>query len=425
VIGIPSQIKLQFLGGAQEVGRSALLLKGGRTQVLLDYGVLIGREPGFPSHVSSRDVHAIILTHAHLDHSGAVPIFHVTTEVPVYGTRITQQLSKMLITDFIHLSRYYLPYEFLDLQTMMSRFVDLEYRQPTRIRGLGIELLNSGHIPGSAQVEVEWRGKHVLYTSDFNPYDTQLLHGADQAYHDINALIIESTYADEEHQNRETEEQRFMAQVNQIAEGGGTVLIPSFSVGRAQEILCLLAANNFQYSTVVDGMAIIANEIVAKNLKYVRDPTLYKKALSRTSVIRGWKDRRRATKRPGVIVSPAGMLTGGNAVFYMNSVAKKAKNGVFLVSYQVPDSPGRRLLESRRFIISGKTRKVKAEIDHFDFTSHAGKTGLLETVKRVDCSGPIFVVHGAEENCRQLALAIRETLGFEAIAPNTGEVYKA
>lgn len=418
-------MKLQFLGGAQEVGRSAVLLKGGRTQALLDYGVLIGREPGFPSHVPSREVHAIILTHAHLDHSGAVPIFHVTTEVPVYGTRLTRQLSKILITDFIHLSRYYLPYEFLDLQTMMSRYVDLEYRQPTRIRGFNIELLNSGHIPGSAQVEVEWRGKHILYTSDFNPYDTQLLEGADQNYDNIDVLIIESTYADEEHRDRENEEQRFITHVNQIAEGGGTVLIPAFSVGRAQEILCLLTTNNFQYSVVVDGMAITANDIIAQNLKFLRDPALFKKALEMTSVIRGWKDRRRATKRPGVIVSPAGMLTGGNAVFYMNTVAKKAENGVFLVSYQVPDSPGRRLLESQKFIINGKTRKVKAEIDQFDFTSHAGKKGLLDTVKRVDCSGPIFVVHGAEENCRRLASAVRETLGYDAIAPNTGEIYKA
>jgi putative mRNA 3-end processing factor len=418
-------MKLQFLGGAQEVGRSAVLLKGRRTQVLLDYGVLIGREPGFPSHVSSREVHAIILSHAHLDHSGAVPIFHVTTEVPVYGTQITRQLSKLLITDFIHLSRYYLPYEFLDLQTMMSRFVDLEYRQPARIREFEIELLNSGHIPGSAQIEVDWRGKHVLYTSDINPCDTQLLQGADQNYGDIDVLIIESTYADEEHRDRKNEEQRFITHVNRIAEGGGTVLIPSFSVGRAQEILCLLAAYNFQYPIVVDGMAITANDTIEQNLKFVRDPALFNKALAMTSVIRGWKNRRQAAKRPGVIVSPAGMLTGGNAVFYMNTVAKKAKNGVFLVSYQVPDSPGRRLLESQKFIISGKTRKVKAEIYQFDFTSHAGRNGLLETVKRVDCSGPIFVVHGAEENCRQLAIAIRETFGFEAIAPNTGEIYKA
>lgn len=418
-------MKIQFLGGAQEVGRSAVLLKGGRTQVLLDYGVLIGREPGFPSHVPSREVHAIILTHAHLDHSGAVPIFHVTTEVPVYGTQLTRQLSKILITDFIHLSRYYLPYEFLDLQTMMSSYVDLEYRQPTRIRGFGIELLNSGHIPGSAQVEVEWREKHILYTSDFNPFDTQLLKGADQKYNDVDVLIIESTYADEEHRDRENEEQRFITQVNRITEGGGTVLIPAFSVGRAQEILCLLAANNYHYSVVVDGMAITANDIIAQNMKFVRDPALFKKALAMTSVIRGWKDRRQASKRPGVIVSPAGMLTGGNAVFYINTVAKNAKNGVFLVSYQVPDSPGRRLLESQKFIINGKTRKVKAEIDHFDFTSHAGKNSLLETVKRVDCNGPVFIVHGAEENCRQLALAIREAFGFEAIAPNTGEIYKA
>lgn len=387
--------------------------------------MLIGREPGFPSHVSPRNIQAIILTHAHLDHSGSVPIFHISTEIPVYGTLVTQHLSKMLITDFIHLSHYYLPYEFLDLQTMMSCFINLEYKRHTSIRGLNVELLNSGHIPGSAQVIVERRDKRLLYTSDFNPVDTQLLRGADQEYHDIDMLIMESTYADDEHHNRKDEEQRFIAKVNQIVEGGGTVLIPSFAVGRTQEILCLFAANKFQYPIVVDGMAVIANEIIGQHMQFVRDPQLFKKALTMTTAIRGWKDRRRATKRPGVIVSPAGMLTGGNAVFYMNTIAKTAKNGVFLVSYQVPDSPGRRVLDAHKFIINGKTRKVKADIDHFDFTSHAGKTELLETVKRVDCRGPVFLVHGAEENCRQLALAIRETLGFEAIAPSTGEIYKA
>ena len=107
-------MEIKFLGGAKEVGRAAVAVKTSKTQILLDYGVMLNHTPGFPMHIPPREVDAVVITHSHLDHSGAVPIFHISEMKPVYGTSLNLGLTSLLIKDFIHLSSYYLPYEYLN-----------------------------------------------------------------------------------------------------------------------------------------------------------------------------------------------------------------------------------------------------------------------------------------------------------------------
>jgi len=415
---------IKFLGGTGEVGRSAITIKGGETQLIIDYGIILDREPGFPMHVPSKEVDGIILTHSHLDHSGAIPIFHISGKTPVYGTQLSFELAKLLISDLIHLSGYYLPFEYLDLQTMMNFCVNTNYREPREVGSISIELLESGHIPGGAQAIVESSSKRILYTSDFNTANTGLLRGADQDYGEIDALIMESTYASEDHMNRKTVEQNFINRVVEVVERGGTVLVPAFSVGRSQEILCVLGAYHFKYPVTVDGMAKKANNILMRHPNYLRNAELLIDILNSANWIKGWKDRRFAVKKPGVIISPAGMLRGGNAIFYMNHLANKSENAIFLVSYQVPNAPGRRLLDTGKFIIRGKTMKVKAEVEQFNFTSHCGRKQLIETAKLVDSDTKIFLMHGADDNCQSLADDIHSEVGLDAVAPQAGDVFK-
>ncbi|MFH0748956.1 MAG: MBL fold metallo-hydrolase [Candidatus Bathyarchaeota archaeon] len=422
VIKIAATVKIKFLGGTMEVGRSAIAIQSSDTQILVDYGVLVGREPGFPIHVPPNEVDAIVLTHSHLDHSGAIPIFHIIGKTPVFGTPLCCELAKLLIIDFLHLSGYYLPYEYMDLQTMMSSCIYTEYRQAQKIGDMTIELLNSGHIPGSSQAIIESSGKRILYTSDFNTYDTRLVKGADQNYGKIDALIMESTYASDDHQDRLIVEDEFMKRVNEVVERGGTVLVPAFSVGRSQEILCVLAANHFKYPVAFDGMAKDVTEILLRYPTYLRDSKLFVETINSTNWIKGWSDRRRFVKKPGVIVSPAGMLKGGNAIFYMNTIAKKEENAVFLVSYQIPDSPGRYLLDTNKFIIGGKMREVKASVAQFDFSSHCGRSQLLETAKLMSGDTQIFIMHGAEGNCQRLATEIKQDVGLTASVPKAGDI---
>ncbi|MCD6242966.1 MBL fold metallo-hydrolase [Candidatus Bathyarchaeota archaeon] len=417
-------LKIGFLGATNEVGRAAIAVKTAKAQVLLDYGVMINHEPGFPMHVPPKEVDAIILTHCHLDHSGAIPIYHIHEKKPVYGTKLTFELTQVLIEDFIHLSGYYLPYEYLELKTMLRSCRNLKYRKEREIGDIKFQLLNAGHVPGSAQILLEVKDKRILYTSDFNPRKTRLLDGADQNYGELDVVIIESTYADEDHPDRAQMEKEFVNAVTEVVERGGTALVPAFSVGRAQEILCILAAHHFEYSVTLDGMAREVCRIMMNNTKFLRDPRLFLDAVHMANWVEGWKDRRKATKKPGVIVSPAGMLKGGPAAFYIQKVGKKSHNAVFLVSYQIPGTPGRELLEKGMCVIDGKVQKVKAEVRHFDFSSHAGASELKETIKKLEGNPKVFVVHGAEGNCEMFANWIRENIGLEASAPEAGETLK-
>jgi putative mRNA 3-end processing factor len=224
-------MKIKFLGGAREVGRAAIAVATEKTQLLMDYGVMLDNEPGFPMHIPPKEVDAIILTHCHLDHSGAIPVFHIQEKKPVYGTQLTFDLVKTLISDFIHLSGYYLPFEYLELRSMLSSCIHLDFRRKQTVGDLQFQLLDSGHLPGGAQALVEADGRKLAYTSDYNATNTRLLRGADRDYGNLDALIIESTYADEEHPDRTALEKEFVENVTEVVENGGTVLIPAFGVG--------------------------------------------------------------------------------------------------------------------------------------------------------------------------------------------------
>lgn len=418
------ELKIRFLGACNEVGRSAIAVHNGGKHLLLDYGVIMDHEVGFPMHIPPRELEAIILSHAHLDHSGLIPLFYLGGRIPVYGVEPTFQLVNVLIKDFIHLSGYYLPYEYIDLQAMLGNRVAVKFGERFSVGDAEVTLINAGHIPGSCQILVELEGKKLLYTGDFNTIATRLLRPADQAYEGLDALVIESTYADEDHPDRMELERAFVERAMEVVQEGGTVLVPAFGVGRSQEILSILAAHRFEYPVFVDGMAIDVIKIFMEYPSALNDPELFERAVKMADWVDGWRERRKAAKTPSVIVSPAGMLKGGAAAFYAEALAKNKKNAIFLVSYQIPGTPGRVLLEKRKLMVRGRLRKVEASVEKFDFSSHVGRKELQETLSKLDSKTKVFVVHGAEGNCEKLASWAREELGLNAIAPRPGETYE-
>jgi putative mRNA 3-end processing factor len=412
------------LGGTREVGRIAIAVKTEKTQILLDYGAMLDHEPGFPMHVPPKDVDAIVLSHSHLDHSGAIPIFYVQGKKPLYTNRMSMELNQLLISDFIHLSSYYLPFEYLELKSMTqnSRHVDFDVEQ--KVGDMAFQFKNAGHIPGSVQTLVEAEGKRLLYTGDFNIVDTRLLEGAKMEYQDLDAVIIESTYANEEHTERKELEKRFVDTCSDVVEKGGTALVPAFGVGRSQELMCVLAAYHFEYQVTIDGMARDVSRVMMNYPQFLKDGRSFADAMHSTNWVEGWRDRRRAARTPGVIISPAGMLKGGPAMFYTSKIGKKSNNAIFLVSYQIPGTPGKELLEKGICVIDGKMRRVKAQVQHFDFSSHCGAGELREALSRLHGKPKVYVVHGAEGNCELLAKWAKSELGLEAVAPRTGDIIK-
>jgi putative mRNA 3-end processing factor len=407
------------LGAAKQVGRSGFLLKGDNTRVLLDFGVLLSRPPAFPVHVKPKDVDGILLSHAHLDHSGATPLFFLSDGVEIHSTDLTMELSKLLIEDFIKISGFYLPFEFLDLINMTRNAKTVDLNGVSKIGDFEVKFLEAGHIPGASIIQLDNGKKRIIYTGDFSAEDTNLLRGAVTDWGEPDLIITESTYATADHPSREEVEDDFVNYLKEVVEQGGVALIPAFSVGRAQEMACILKKKNFPYPIAMDGMALKTNDLLMRHQQYLKDPDLFKKSIGNLDIVRSWSERKRIVKRPSVIISPAGMLVGGASVFYNNEVARGSKNSICIVSFQVPGTPGRTLLEKGITLINGKARKVKANVKRFDFSGHSGKSTMLEIFKRINGSPKVLTVHGEEESCINFAKDLKN-LGLESYAPDAG-----
>jgi len=197
-------------------------------------------------------------------------------------------------------------------------------------------------------------------------------------------------------------------------------------VGRAQELACILYSHGFKHRVYMDGMALKTNQILMENPSSVRDPKLLERALNKVQFVEDWGARRRAVTDSAVIISPAGMLVGGFSTFYNKSVTRNKRNGIAIVSFQVPGTPGRTLLEKKEVKLDGKRYKVAADVQRFDFSSHLGMSDLFDLFKeRLKGSPRVIVVHGERENSEEFARRLREELGLDASSPEAGETFEA
>lgn len=416
-------MKITILGSGKEVGRSGFLVTSNNTNILLDYGVLLKREPVFPIHVRPKDISSVVLTHAHLDHSGFIPsLFLSNSNISVLGTNPTFDLSNLLIEDMIKISGYYLPFDYADLHSMMNHSKTLQYRERYAINNMQITLYESGHILGGSSILVESEGKRIFYTGDINTRGSKILRSADLDLPEVDILIIESTYSQTEQTPREESEKSLVEFAYNVVERGGTLFIPAFSVERAQEIASVLKACNFKYRISMDGMALKANEIMLKNPSFLKNPEVFRKIISEIEWVQGWRRRKQLVKEPGIIISPAGMLVGGTAMFYLQEIAKDPNNGIALVSYQGKGTPGRLLLEKGLVSYDGKSKKSLAEVNHFEFSGHSSRTELLEILNKIKGNPEVFTVHGDDMSCVKFASEIKEKYGFDAIAPDNGQI---
>ena len=417
-------MKISVLGAGKEVGRSAFLVTCENTNILLDYGVLLKREPSFPLHVRPKDINAVVLSHAHLDHSGYIPSLFLSssTDIPVLGTLPTFELSQLLIEDMIKISGLYLPFEYLDLINMINHCKNLQYREKHSIGDVDITLHESGHVIGGASIMMEYQGKRIFYTGDINTRGSKLLRPADLDLPNVDLLIIESTYSQTEQMPREESERRLLDFAYEVVDRGGTLFIPAFSVERAQEIACVLKTHQFKHKVAMDGMALKVNEIMLKYTSYLRDPEIFKKAVLEAEWVHGWQRRKQLVREPGVIISPAGMLVGGSAVFYLQEIAKDPKNGVAMVSYQGEGTPGRALLDKKIITYDGKMRKCLAEVNRFEFSGHNSRSELFEILDKIKGNPEVLAIHGDGNSCTRFAEEIQDKYGFKAKAPSQGDV---
>ena len=411
---------VKILGAANEVGRSGFLVNCNGTKLLLDYGVMFGRRgtpPQYPIHVKPKDLDAIIITHAHLDHSGNVPSLFVSGNTDVYATPPTMDLSKMLIEDMLKIEKNAHPFGLPEVNNMMKNSKEIGFKQKVTKGNATFEFRESGHVIGGSTVLVESEKKRLFYTGDIKTNGSRMLREMDLDIGEIDLLITESTYAKTQQIPRKESEAQLIEFANEVMDRKGILFIPSFSVERSQEMACILRSANFKHKIIMDGMALKVNEIMFKHPEYLRDPKIFAEAIKSSTAIREHAERKRAMGEPCVVISPAGMLVGGNAVYYLQQLSFDSKNGIALVSYQGEGTPGKKLLDTGKVSTRGKDLSVQAEVKQFQFSGHADKKELFAMMKTIKGNPKVWTVHGDSESCQIFAQEIHEQFGFETYAP--------
>ncbi|HSB50447.1 MAG TPA: MBL fold metallo-hydrolase [Nitrosopumilaceae archaeon] len=418
-------MKVNVLGASHEVGRSGFLVHCDGTSFLLDYGVMFGKRgtpPQYPLHVKPRDIDSVIITHAHLDHSGNVPSLFVSGNTSVYATPPTFDLSQLLIEDMLKIEKGFHQFDLPEINNMMRNAKEIGFKQKILRGNASFELRESGHVIGGGTVIVESNNKRLFYTGDINPRGSRMLREADLDIGEIDLLITESTYSQTEQMPRKEAEEGLIEFANEVIDRKGILFIPSFSVERSQEIACVLKNAKFKHKIVMDGMALKVNEIMFRYPEYLKDPKLFADSINGTVAIRNQHERKKALEEPCVVISPAGMLVGGNAVYYLQQISFDNKNGIALVSYQGEGTPGRKLLETGKVSTRGRDLKVTAEVKQFEFSGHADRNDLFNLVKNIKGNPKVLTVHGDSDSCIKFAEEIRERFGLDARAPGANEV---
>ncbi len=426
-------MKIDFLGGTKEVGRSAVLVEQDKKRTLLDYGIRVDKNPGLPLPVQGF-ADEVVLSHAHLDHSGAIPLLYKVTGPKTYMTPPTLPVIDLLIKDSIKIREM----EGLEkiftkqhLKRMLRNTVKVPYSRKKEIgKETSIKFENAGHILGASTIRMDTLEGNILYTGDFKLNETAL-HEPSYDYSeekdDIDILITEATYGDEEHPPREQIEKDFYESVQETVKNGGIALIPAFAVGRAQEVITVLEQYGFNGKIWLDGMSTDAADIMLNYPEYINRFDDFYEGMKRSKWIKDHGERFEALEEPGAIVTTAGMLGGGPIIHYLTELKKKERkgdereHGIYLTGYQPEDTPGRKLLETGRFTHDNYDMDLSNfEIEFYDFSAHSDKHKLREFAEKIEPE-VTFIIHGDEENTEALGNWMRENLDAEVIIPELNE----
>lgn len=447
-----SWARVTILGGGRQVGRSCFLLQTKNSNILLDCGIDVASEgkEKFPEfNVPEFDISkldAIILSHAHLDHSGLIPyLYKMGYKGPTYMTAPTRDIASLLALDFIGVAYKQAAaplFSSTDVSEMVKRTICLEYGDVHDITpDIRITLYNAGHVLGSSQVHINiGNGAHnFVYSGDMKYAKTRLLDPAVNKFPRVETLQIESTYGGKNDvlPSRKETEERFIAAVKETVENGGKVLLPELGLGHAQETLLRVeeAIRLGELPNVpmyVDGMiwdinaihtaypdflsSSVRNQIFNDNNPFTSE--VFKRVGSpheRKEVIEGG---------PCIVIATSGMLVGGASVEYLKNFAENEKNLLILSCYQGPGSIGRQLQEGAKSVIiedegDKKMIKVNMKVQLINGLSpHSGRNELVNYIKNMYPKPKrIIINHGEVSKSLDLASSIYKANRIETNVP--------
>lgn len=455
---------IQFLGAAGTVTGSRHLLQYQNTRVLIDCGMFQGikelRERNwdrFP--VDPATIDAVLITHAHLDHSGYLPrLVKLGFKGPIYLTHYTGKLVEVILRDSARIqtedakyaakkkfSKHNPPlalYEEADVEETLELFVTKEFDVEVPIvDGVKAVFHPSGHILGASYIELDFFGKRVLFTGDMGRQDHPLLVAPDPipAGH-FDAIITESTYGDREHAPTTT---NFEEAITATVARGGSILIPAFAVDRTEIILVRL--REAMESGAIPRIPIYADSPMAlKALDFYRDAIDAGSQEIRPEIAAQWRGKDpfdpgtlvelfspeesktiNDPKTPCIIISASGMGTGGRVVHHLHDMLPKGFHTVIMVGYQAIGTRGRALVDGAQFVkMHGELVPVKAQIEQIEsFSVHADSNELVAWLNSAsEQPGQVFVVHGEAGATEVLADRIKAQLGWKSHVPHQGEM---
>lgn len=447
-------VKLVFAGGACEIGASAILLRICDKNILLDCGIRqnnsVDELPDFRSIQEAGGVDAIVVSHAHLDHTGTLPI--ISREYPmarIYTNYMTKDLMRVLLYDSLkimnsregEIPKFSEP----DVVNLLDRVYALNPEVEFEIfDGIKLTFYMAGHIGGASCVYIKSKEGTLFYSGDFSIFPQNTVDGARIPKLRPDVAIFESTYGDKLHSNRDVEEKKLLDLVSECTKMGGKVLIPAFALGRAQEIILILKRamrrGTLEKTKVyVDGMVKNINEAYKAHPTYLRN-SLAKKILRGTEPfyddniikIENQQDRDKivSEKGPYTIVSSSGMLIGGPSQFYAEKLSMDEENRIVLAGYQDEESPGGKLLAlldaapgDRVLDINNKRIPINYKIDRVGLSAHGDKSEIKSLADSLSPAN-IFLVHGEEEVIRKLARDISQETRSSIFVPHIGEEYE-
>ena len=462
-------MKLTFLGAAHEVTGSCTLLEGAGRRILIDCGMEQGADTyeNMTLPLAATNIDCILLTHAHIDHSGKLPSLVARGfRGPIYATGATKRLCDIMLLDSAHIQEMDAewrnrkakragddtekpPYTVSDVEQTMKQFVSCSYGEKTDIfDGISVRFIDAGHLLGSASIEISVTENGVteliLFSGDIGNIDRPLIRDP-QKPEKADFVVIESTYGDRLHGARGDYVSQLTSVIQRTLDRGGNLVIPSFAVGRTQEMLYLIhqiksegrIKNHPGFPVWVDSpLAVEATKIYSGDMmEYYDAQTLDYIAKGeniltfdglRLSVTSDESKAINFDNTPKVIISSSGMCDAGRIRHHLKHNLWRKESTVLFVGYQSEGTLGRLLIDGAwKVKLFGEEIAVEAEIAQMDgISGHADKNMLLNWLKNIETPPKkVFVNHGSDAVCDRFAADIENTLGISAFAPYNGAVY--
>ncbi|SFX75148.1 RNA-metabolising metallo-beta-lactamase [Thermoactinomyces sp. DSM 45891] len=425
-------MNISILGGGNEVGASCLHIELNNTRILVDAGMRMHAEDALPMIGLIEEhggIDAIFVTHAHADHIGALPLVHsLYPNAPIYTTAPTYDLMKIMLTDSFKIlearcrqSMTLPPYTEQHVQQLLESILVFPHGE-LRIGEITIKTHQAGHILGAVMLEITGGGECLLVTGDLSFRAGRTIPGAKVPF-DLNpdVVVIESTYGNRSHIDRNMEEKRLADHVAEVIAGGGFALIPAFALGRAQEVLIILQDYMEKgliptFPIYTDGLVTAISKIYRDYPQYLKGPLAHRIksngdpffAEGRCVPVRDLKQREMILQgKPACIVASSGMLIGGASVWYAERLINDPKNAIFITGYQDEEAPGRKLLalaegENRSIELNGSTYPVQCRVDKYGLSGHADSLELTRFIEKTNPTHTLLV-HGDDDARNQLS----------------------